>query len=214
MCFLDKRNITSNLLSFSLTVCCEVFFMHSYSPISILHWTLFVWSCMAVYMLCVLCICARMCHCHWPTKTKEGPLGREWTYRWRCTHLCAVWEGNKGEMENRERRKKRRQQRDRHWKKMETRGEKPYPSAPGRQPSAQIRPMGTHSLYTCSNQLATTTCLSRSFTLRHTHSESARKRGWGGGTCQWAQARIWRLRGCICVRERGWKAECQVSPGS
>lgn len=42
-----------------------------------------------------------------------------------------------------------------------------YLSVAGRQPSAQIGPMGTRSLYTCSNQLATTTCLSGDFTLRH-----------------------------------------------
>lgn len=54
-------------------------------------------------------------------------------------------------------------------KNREARGrERLYPSVPGRQPSAQIRPMGTHSLYTCSNQLATATCLSGGFTLRHT----------------------------------------------
>lgn len=55
------------------------------------------------------------------------------------------------------------------------------PIIPGRQPRAQIGPMGTHSLYTCSNQLAAATCLGGGITLRHTPTfgeagESLRRR--------------------------------------
>ena len=142
--------------------------MRSYSPISLLHWALFVWSRVAVYMcvfsffLFFFCVCTTAAD---QPRQRRGISGD--------THLCAVWERNKG---RRGRRGQRGGRRDRQAggkkkkdKNKEARGrERLYPSVPGRQPSAQIRPMGTHSLYTCSNQLATATCLSGGFTLRHT----------------------------------------------
>lgn len=75
------------------------------------------------------------------------------------THTSVLGEVNKGWKKRRQTKRK---------KQGEKGGKRLYPSVPGRQPSAQIGPMGTHSLYTCSNQLATTTCLSGGFTLRHT----------------------------------------------
>ena len=63
--------------------------MRSYSPISLLHWALFVWSRVAVYM-CVFsffffCVCTTAAD---QPRQRRGISGD--------THLCAVWERNKG----------------------------------------------------------------------------------------------------------------------
>ncbi len=139
------------------------------------HAWLFIWVCLC---LCV-CVCVRANAADQPRQRRgrrgeDGSIGED-----AHTSVLSGWgakgdgEGGTGRGRGDRGRKSGEVGEDR---KTETEkqggkgGERLYPSVLGRQPSAQIRPVGMHSLYTCSNQLATTTCLSGSFTLRHTHA--------------------------------------------
>ncbi len=105
---------------------------------------------MAVYL------CVRVNTVDQPGQSK-GPTGKRLeAWRKTCTHCC-LRERGRGEREA---------DGGKNTKTLRQGGERSYPSVPGLQPSAQIRPKGAHSLYTCSNQLATTTCLCSSVTLR------------------------------------------------
>lgn len=80
----EKEKYQDSLQTTSLS---EVLFMRSYSPISLLCSALFVWSCMDVYVCVCVCLCVCVPHWYRPTKTKEGPLGREQGYPCRHTPL-------------------------------------------------------------------------------------------------------------------------------
>lgn len=110
------------------------------------------WRCIRV------CLCFRwVCVCALPTSQDKG-RGRQGETG-SIAHTPPCWQRKNGRRADRQKEKEE--------KEGEEEGERLHPSVPGRQPSAQIGPMGTHSLYTCSNQLAAATCLSGRFTLRH-----------------------------------------------
>lgn len=134
--------------------------MRSYSPITSLSRTPFARSRMAVYT-CVFVfprVCATVANQARQRRGREGETGSIGE----GAHTSVLGEGGGGRVEEEQTDKKKKKQGDKR------RGRGFARQVPGRQPSAQIGPMGTHSLYTCSNQLAATTCLSGSFTLRHT----------------------------------------------
>lgn len=127
---------------------------------------------MAVYT-CVFVFPLGVCVCALPTSQDKGRgrKGETGSIGGGGAHTPPCWQRKNGRRADRQKEKEE--------KEGDEEGERLHPSVPGRQPSAQIGPMGTHSLYTCSNQLAAATCLSGRFTLRH--APLLVRRGGGGG---------------------------------